>query len=144
MVKTAKTHYQVKNKITGYVYDLPKEDCDRLVTEEPYNFEVIDKDYIMPDTEVKKTTVYSQVVEDENNSEDIVKPIAEYTYNELKAYLKKYGLDTSGKKDDLMQKALDYNTQLTDLLAAAQAKGIEIEQNPITVDELKELLEKAE
>lgn len=61
-----KTHFNVKNKITGYTYKLPKEDVDRLVIDEPHNFEVIDEDYIKPVIEIADKTVYSQIVEDKN------------------------------------------------------------------------------
>ena len=60
-----KTHYAVKNKVTGYTYKLPKEDVDRLVVDEPHNFEVIDKDYVKPVTEIADKTVYTQIIEDE-------------------------------------------------------------------------------
>lgn len=144
-----KNYFDVKNLVTGFVFSLPKEDVDRLFFDEPHNFKVIDKEYVPPKAKPQEKTVYEKVIEDDTTDEtgktqDEVKGIAEYTYAELKEYLKQHKQNTSGKKEDLLQRALEYNKELTDLILEAEERGVEITQNPITVDELKELLEKVE
>lgn len=65
MAKTGtKTHFKVRNKITGYIYKLSKSDVDELIINSPFDFEVIDKDYAAPVQEPEEKTVYAQIVEE--------------------------------------------------------------------------------
>ena len=99
--------YNIKNKKTGYIFNMSKTDCDRLVIEEPYNFEVVDKDYISPIKEdSKKTSTFNKVVE-----EDKPKTLEDYTVPELKEYLTKNNIEfkSSAKKVELLEMALNHN-----------------------------------
>ena len=79
--KQTKTHFEVKNKVTGYIFRLPKDDVDKLIIEEPHNFEVIDKDYVKPVKEIENKTVYAQIVEEEKEEQapSIVEELTETT-----------------------------------------------------------------
>ena len=59
--------YNVEYIPTGFVYELPKEEADRLITEEPENFRVVDKDYKAPEVveEKQEETILEQVKEKE-------------------------------------------------------------------------------
>lgn len=162
--------YNIKNKQTGYVFNMSKADCDRLVLDEPYNFEVIDKDYVSPiKSEAKETSTFKKVV-----VEAKVKSLEDYTINELKEYLTKNNIEfKSGAKkaellelalkvgtneSDLKQKADKYGVEYTDktsdseletaiiekLTAIVKEKDIELTQNPVTIDYLEDLLKENE
>ena len=99
--------YNIKNKQTGYIFNMSKTDCDRLVKEEPYNFEVVDKDYISPIQEgTKKTSTFKKVVE-----EDKSKTLEDYTVPELKEYLSENNIEfkSGAKKAELLEMALKHN-----------------------------------
>lgn len=108
----AKTRYTIKNLVTGFTFDLTKEECDKLVIEEPYNFEVIDKDYVSPVGTVEaETSTYSQVVVGENEETPKVRGLDEYSYNELKKFAKENNLKQSGKKEELLARCVEYTKQ---------------------------------
>lgn len=66
-----KEAYLIKNKITGHTFKLLKEECDRLVLEEPENFIVTDENYIAPIKEQEeKTSTYELVVDKNDTKED--------------------------------------------------------------------------
>ena len=66
-----KKFYNVKYIPTGIVYNLPKEEADRLVTEESVNFSVVDDDYEAPiSEEPAEPTVYEKVVEEEPKKQE--------------------------------------------------------------------------
>ncbi len=99
--------YNIKNKQTGYIFNMSKADCDRLVLEEPYNFEVVDKDYVSPiKEEPKETPTFKKVV-----VEDKPKALEDYSVPELKEYLTKNNVEfkSSAKKAELLELALNYN-----------------------------------
>lgn len=108
-----KQFYDVKNKATGKIFNLSKEICDRLVKEEPYNFEVIDKDYVPPKTENKEeTTTYNKVVVEpgeqtgENEAPDYEKmTVAQLT--EL-CEAKKIEIPKKAKKADVIKLLEEY------------------------------------
>ncbi len=92
--------YNIKNKQTGYIFNMSKADCDRLVLEEPYNFEVVDKDYVSPiKEEPKETPTFKKVV-----VEDKPKVLEDYSVPELKEYLTKNNIEfkSNAKKAELL------------------------------------------
>ena len=92
--------YNIKNKQTGYIFNMSKADCDRLVLEEPYNFEVVDKDYVSPiKEEPKETPTFKKVV-----VEDKPKVLEDYSVPELKEYLTKNTIEikSNAKKAELL------------------------------------------
>lgn len=135
--------YNIRNKQTGYIFNMSKADCDRLVTEEPYNFEVVDKNYVSPvNTETKKTPTFKKVV-----VEDKPKTLEDYSVPELKEYLTKNNVDfkSSAKKAELLELALNYNKLAAEkaektrlLLEKADKYGVEY-----TVETTDEELENA-
>lgn len=158
--------YNIKNKQTGYVFNMSKTDCDRLVRDEPYNFEVVDKDYVSPLlAETKETPTFKKVV-----VEDKPKTLKDYSVPELKEYLTKNNIEfKSGAKkaellglalkvgtneSDLRQKADKYGVEYTDetsdseletaivekLVSIVKEKNIKLTQNPVTIDYLENLL----
>lgn len=158
--------YNIKNKQTGYIFNMSKADCDRLVLEEPYNFEVVDKDYISPlQEESKKTPTFKKVVVD-----DKPKALEDYSVPELKEYLTKNNIEfkSSAKKTELLDLAIkggakesdlkkkadkygvEYTNETSDseletaiiekLGAIVKEKNIELNQNPVTIDYLEGLL----
>ncbi len=109
---TEEKFYNVKNLKTGYIYNLRKNDCDRLITEEPDNFEIVDKDYVKPVKKTDEKTVYEQVIVDnELPAIAINKSIAEYTYAELKKYCKENNLSTSGNTEVLRERILKFEAE---------------------------------
>lgn len=62
--------FKVKNKITGFIFNLPKEECDRLIIEEPHNFTVIDKKYNKPDIAKKSEKSIFEKVAGETQEDD--------------------------------------------------------------------------
>ena len=162
--------YNIKNKQTGYIFNMSKADCDRLVTEEPYNFEVVDKDYVSPiKEEPKETPTFKKVV-----VEDKSKTLEDYSVPELKEYLTKNNIEfkSNAKKAELLELALkvgtnesnlrdkadEYGVEYTDetsdseletaiiekLTAIVKEKDIELTQNPVTIDYLEDLLKENE
>lgn len=158
--------YNIKNKQTGYIFNMSKADCDRLVREEPYNFEVVDKDYVSPlQEEPKETPTFKKVV-----VEDKPKTLEDYSVPELKEYLTKNKIEfkSSAKKAELLELALkigtkesnlrekadEYGVEYTDetsdseletaiiekLVSIVKEKNIELTQNPVTIDYLEDLL----
>lgn len=101
----SKETYKIKNKATGFVFHLTKEDCDRLVTEEPHNFVVVDDDYVSPlATPQAKTSTYKKVVEDGGDGNK-PKTYEEMTVAELKDILEERKIEfaKSAKKADLIE-----------------------------------------
>nr|DAX39297.1 MAG TPA: HeH/LEM domain [Caudoviricetes sp.] len=101
--------YKVKNKITGFIFELSKEVCDKLVTEEPYNFEVIDKDYVPPVRESEQTqSVASKVVvekpQDGSGKGEKTEILEDLTVPQLKEKLDELKIEyaKSAKKADLI------------------------------------------
>ena len=162
--------YNIKNKQTGYIFNMSKADCDRLLLEEPYNFEVVDKDYVSPLQEKpQETPTFKKVV-----VEDKPKALEDYTANELKEYLTKNNIEfkSSAKKAELLELALKVGTNKSDLeekadkygveytnetsdseleaaiieklTAIVKEKDIELTQNPVTIDYLEDLLKENE
>ena len=160
------TTYTVKNISTGFLFDLSKEDCDKLVLEEPFNFVVLDKNYVSPiQAAVKQKDTYKKVVVD-----DEPKAIEDYSDSELKEYLtknnikfkssaKKYellelALKVGTNEPDLREKADKYGVVYTDetsdseletaiiekLVSIAKEKDIDMTQNPVSIDYLEDLL----
>ena len=158
--------YNINNKQTGYIFNMSKADCDRLVLEEPYNFEVVDKDYVSPlQKEPKETPTFKKVV-----VEDKPKALEDYSVPELKEYLTKNNIEfkSSAKKAELLELALkvgtnesslrdkadEYGVEYTEetsdseletaiiekLVSIAKEKDIELTQNPVTIDYLEDLL----
>lgn len=158
--------YNIKNKQTGYIFNMSKTDCDRLVRDEPYNFEVVDKNYVPPlSSESKETPTFKKVV-----VEDKLKTLEDYSVLELKEYLTKNNIEfkSNTKKNellelalkvgtnesDLRQKADKYGVEYTDetsdselenaiiekLVSIVKEKDIELTQNPVTIDYLENLL----
>lgn len=129
--------YTIKNLITGHTYKLYKEDVDSLIIAEPYNFAVIDEDYIAPAKEdMTDLSTYKKIVveNDTPNEADfregavsqsdparkveqnrtfararIIQELNDYSYDELKKYCKDNNLNTSGKKAELLERALEHN-----------------------------------
>ena len=160
------TTYTVKNISTGFLFDLSKEDCDKLVMEEPFNFVVLDKNYVSPiQAAVKENDTYKKVVVDDKQ-----KTVEDYTIAELKDYLKKNNIEFKSSANkaelldlalkvgtnepDLREKADKYGVEYTDetsdfeleaaiiekLVSIIKEKDIDITQNPVSIDYLEDLL----
>lgn len=120
-----KKSYTVKNKVTGFTFLLKKEICDELVINEPFNFEVLDKDYVSPIKEVEETTVYSKIVgtDEEESEEDEMNQVQDedeqelnkMTVPELKAYAAKLNIDIKSltRKDDIIERILIMSKELS-------------------------------
>ena len=54
---------------TGNVFTFGKEEADKLVSEEPENFRVLNDDYEMPVIEEKQEATYDKIVEEETKEE---------------------------------------------------------------------------
>ena len=100
-------YVKVKYNPTGIVFNLPEPDVIETIKSDRGNFEILDKNFKMPEIKKEvKTSTFEQVVIDnekrktELNSMDIL---------ELKAYCKnnniKYG--KQAKKDDLITKIIE-------------------------------------
>lgn len=98
------THTKIKNTQTGFIFELPLEEAERLYREDNHTFEFLDKKFKPKTTETKVTTVFKKVVGEE-------KPLEKYTYAELKAYCKANGLKQTGKTADLLARALEHQKQ---------------------------------
>lgn len=95
--------YTIKNLVTGYLFNLTKEECDKLVLNEPHNFKVIDEDYVAPEVEEsKKSTVFEKVVI--KNSPETGAEGEEWTVPQIKAKLDELKIDypKSAKKAELL------------------------------------------
>lgn len=58
-------NFKIKYIPTGNIFELPKSECDRLVTEEANNFEVVDEGYTAPKPEPTESSIQSQVIIDD-------------------------------------------------------------------------------
>lgn len=156
------TNLKIKFKPTGNIFEVPVEEAERLYCEDNKNFEYLDKNFKKKISQAENSTTFNKVVVNE------AKPISDYTYNELKNYCKKNNLEQSGNKAVLLERVLEHNklvslseklTQLTgktvtegtkaediekEIIDALTEKvkeaGIEIQQNPVTIEYLEGLL----
>lgn len=105
----SKNSYKIKNKKTGFEFLLPKEECDRLVMDEPHNFVVIDEDYVSPlAAKEEKTSTYNKVVDNGNQDgeeEKEPKTLEDLTVAELKKILEEREIEyaKSAKKAELIE-----------------------------------------
>lgn len=105
----SKNSYKIKNKKTGFEFLLPKEECDRLVMDEPHNFVVIDADYVSPlAAKEEKTSTYNKVVDNGNQDgeeEKEPKTLEDLTVAELKKILEEREIvyAKSAKKAELIE-----------------------------------------
>ena len=104
-----KTTFKVKYIPTGFIYELPKERCDYLVLNEPFNFEVVDKGYKNPiEPKEDNTSVYNKVIADENEP-TLREKYELMSVKKLVAYAKEkeYDLKKATKKDDIIARILE-------------------------------------
>lgn len=104
----SKNAYRIKNKKTGFDFLLPKEECDRLVMEEPHNFVVTDEDYVSPlAAKEVKTSTFEKVVASGDGKEEEKEPktLEDLTVAELKKILEEREIEftKSAKKADLIE-----------------------------------------
>lgn len=128
--------YTVRNKVTGFTFELTKEVCDNLILEEPYNFEVLDKDYIHPSEKAaEEQTTYNQViVEDKTTKEN---DLEAKTVQELKKLCdeNKIEYDKKAKKADLIKLLEDLKTLAEDEVVVSDTENTTIEAQVIAEDE---------
>lgn len=96
---------KIKFKPTDNVFMIPEAEAIRILKEDRGNYEVLDKDFKLPETPVVlETTVFQKVVE----GADKVKGLDKYSYAELKKFAKKNGLDTKGKTEELRARCIEF------------------------------------
>lgn len=123
-----KNFYDIKYIPTGFIFNVAKEECERLVKEEPHNFVIVDKAYKKPiekPVEVKNE-VYDSIVEEEEPiveeeeqecsvevaDDEVPEPDYEaMKVAELKAVLDEKGIEYAAKANkaqllDLLKKSL--------------------------------------
>lgn len=54
---------------TGNIFDLPKTEIDRIMRDDRGNYEVLDENYALPNETVVETSVYNQIVQQEEQEE---------------------------------------------------------------------------
>lgn len=102
--------FTIKNKVTGFTFNLTKEECDKLVLEEPHNFEVIDKKYKSPVADKpNKKSVYEKLIVDEKKTGEGEGETVDFdsmTIAQLKEYADKkdYDLGNLRIKADIIAK----------------------------------------
>jgi len=62
----------IQYKPTGFIFDVSKEEADRLLLEEPENFKAMDEDYKAPEVEEEETE-FIELVKDEPKEEKAAK-----------------------------------------------------------------------
>jgi len=76
--------YNIKYIPTGNIFLLPKEECDRLMQSEPFNFQVVDENYKKPELEEKSSIMQQVIIEDNANAEGNTGDKPENPYKKLK------------------------------------------------------------
>ena len=92
---------KIKYIPTGNIFDLPKEECERIYKESPFNYEILDGAFTV-EAKAPKSTVAQKVLADEEEQEE--KSLNDLTVPELKALCdeKEIEYKKSDKKADLI------------------------------------------
>ncbi len=92
---------KIKYIPTGNIFDLPKEECERIYKESPFNYEILDGAFTV-EAKAPKSTVAQKVLADEEEQEE--KSLNDLTVPELKALCdeKEIEYKKSDRKADLI------------------------------------------
>lgn len=69
-----KKFYNIQYIPTGMIFNIEKEECDRLLQEEPYNFKAVDDNYVPVPEKEPDSTIQELVMGKEEPKEEEVKP----------------------------------------------------------------------
>ena len=103
--------YRIRFKPTNNVFALPEEEIRRILKEDRgFNYEILDKDFVVePQEAFSITTTFEQVVEEET-----VRGFEDYTADELREFCKANDLKVSGNKSELLKRCLEFTKQLAE------------------------------
>ena len=118
--------FKIKFIPTGNVFSLPEAEIDELVKIDRGNYEVLDKDYVFKKkgNVLSEPTVLEQVMDDTNtnenndensgdqNDQDVVRGLEDYTVDELKKFAEENNLKKSGSKAELLERCIEFTRQL--------------------------------
>ncbi len=98
-------NFDIKYLPTQTIFSLPKEECDRLISESGHNYVVMDEDYEPPATKKpeKKSTILDSIL-DTGKPKVTEKPISNMNKTELLEYCHKHSIpcDEKMNKKDLV------------------------------------------
>lgn len=80
---------KIKYLPTGNIFDLPEEECKRIWTESPFNYEILDGAFKAP-AETEKSTVAKKVLAE--TEKDETKPNKNMSFEQLKGIALKKGI----------------------------------------------------
>ena len=78
-----KQFYNIQYIPTGNIFNVAKEECDRLLKEEPESFRIVDKDYIPIKEEEPESTI-QELVLGKPEEEEEEKPVEKKTSKKAK------------------------------------------------------------
>lgn len=108
---------KIKYLPTGNIFDLPVEECKRIYTESPFNYQILDNSFVVPE-EKEKSTVAKKVLQETENDETA--SYKKMTVEQLKGIAIKKGVpetmlvDEKGKdikKADLLKLIDEYEPE---------------------------------
>lgn len=89
---------EVKNIQTGFTYKLNDNVAEKLVREEPYNFQIVSKNYVPKEEPKQETTTYQKVVVEEKpeqKTETALEALKDLTKKQLQDLLTEKGISFS-------------------------------------------------